>query len=242
MAGTVSALLFSLFVLFVTPAVAHVQDGCDPQDLPDMNNCIRGGAQSAISLFANDYGNIPLVFEANQGQFDKDIGFMARGSGYNLYLTRSSAVMMLYQPLLRSGEGSMHDPLVHRLSMNFLDADPKVRLVGGGSLPGRSNYFVGNNPKNWVSGIKHYKNAGYENIYPNIDLAFYGKQNRIEYDFIIRPGANYKKIRLDYKGMKKINIDQDGNLILHTGMGDLIQHAPYAYQLVDGHEVRVEAG
>jgi len=240
-AGLVKVLLLPVLVLFVTPVFALKHGGCDINDVHDQKNCRHSAPHAVMPIIADGYGNFPLVFEANQGQLDPDIKFMTRGKGYNLYLAASNVTAMLYQSSIQSGKESLQDPLVQRLRINFPGANPDAQITGGDQLPGSSNYFVSNDPHNWFSGIKQYKNAKYENIYPDIDLVFYGNQDKIEYDFIIKPGASHKAIMLDYQGAEGISIDEDGNLILHNRMGDLIQHTPYAYQVVNGNEVRVNA-
>ncbi|HEY4732377.1 MAG TPA: SBBP repeat-containing protein, partial [Gammaproteobacteria bacterium] len=240
-AGRLTILLLQWMIFSVTPAVAFMQDRCDENPVAGQS-CTHHDTSPVTPVFEANYGHMPLVFETNQGQVDPAIKFLARGHGYNLYLTSSEVVMALYQPLIMTGKNEpVQNPSVHLLRMNFLNANPDVRMIGGEGLPGKTHYLVGNDPKGWYSGIRHYKNARYRDIYPGVDLVFYGEQNKIEYDFVIEPGASYKKIRLGYEGMEGMSIDGEGNLVLHTPMGDLMQHAPYAYQIVDGKKIQVQA-
>jgi len=212
-AGLLFWLLFSPLLLYVAPVFA----------LPD------------------HYGSLPLVFEANQGQVGGTPRFMARGSGYNLYLANSSLTMDLYRAPDLSQQKPLQDSAIHQLQMNFTGANPAASLSGVNELEGKSNYITGDDPAAWIEGVKQYKKVKYRNIYSDIDLVFYGNQNRIEYDFVIKPGANYKKIKVNYLGAEGVRIDENGNLVLHTAGGDLIQQAPYAYQVIDGDKRRVNA-
>lgn len=241
-AGLLEILFVPLLVFFVSPVFALIQDGCNKTGLFDNQNCDQGNTvRGAVPVIADKYGDMPLVFEVNQGQLDEEIKFMARGSGYNLYLTPAKIMMALYRPLISSKENSIQHPLVQRLDMDLPGASSDVQIIGTETLPGKSNYFTGNDPNDWHSGIKQYKNAKYLDIYPGIDLVFYGNKNKIEYDFVVKPGATYKNIRLKYEGMQGIRMDENGNLILHTGIGDLMQHAPYAYQVIGGNKIQVKA-
>ena len=135
-------LLLLLFVFFVTPVSALTNDSCNPQDLRENNNCRSKMPDDVSSALAVNYGNMPLAFEGNQGQLEPDIEFMARGSGYNLYLATSSVAMLLYQPPHVTENSSIQKPLPFRLRMKFLDANPDVQINGTDELPGHSNYFV----------------------------------------------------------------------------------------------------
>ena len=127
------------------------------------------------------YGKLPLSFEVNQGQTDGHVKFLSRGSGYSLFLTSTEAVLSLH----RSGPGDTagrgdNGPDV--LRMNLVGANQHARIEGLDQLPGKSNYFIGKNPRNWRTNISTYGRVYYHEIYKGVDLVYYGNQRQLEYD------------------------------------------------------------
>jgi hypothetical protein len=199
------------------------------------------------------YGKLPLSFEANRGQTDAQVKFLSRGRGYSLFLTPKEAVLALRKPVEEpSATASTASPKTQTaeaekaktkttepaqaavLRLQLVGANPIPKVVGEGPLPGKSNYFFGKDPKKWRTNIAHYAKVHYESVYPGIDLVYYGNQRQLECDFVVAPGADPKVIRLAFKGADKLSLDQDGQLVLETGGGKVIQHAPGIYQEVGG--------
>ncbi len=170
---------------------------------------------------------MPLSFEPNHGQTDPQVKFLARGAGYGLFLTSDEAVLKL-QHSSRAAQA------VEVVRMKLAGANPTARLEGGDPLPGKSNYLIGNDPSKWHSHIPHYERVGYQQVYPGIDLVYYGNRGRLEYDFQVAPGASPSAIQLTFAGQEKLNLDANGDLILRTTTGDLRFNAPVAYQEANG--------
>jgi hypothetical protein len=189
-----------------------------------------------------NYARLPLRFEANQGQADNRVRFLSRGSGYTLFLTPTEAVLSLSEPV-----GNSSDPwhLTHNqtsaLRMELSGAKPDAVIAGSGEFPGRSNYFIGNDPKQWHVGVPAFGRVHYKDIYPGVDLVYYGNQRQLEYDFVIAPGANPNVIRLKVTGSRQIRIDNHGDLLIRVGAKDLRLGAPSVYQ-EDGSVRRPVAG
>jgi uncharacterized repeat protein (TIGR01451 family) len=119
--------------------------------------------------------------------------------------------------------------------MGLVGANPEPQVVGLDELPGKSNYFIGNDPKKWRTSIPHYAKVRYEQVYPGIDLVYYGStQGQLEYDFIVAPGADPKAITLGFEGSDRLEVDAQGNLLLHFSDGKVRFHKPYVYQEADG--------
>src|SRR5688572_27317785 len=175
---------------------------------------------------SESYGKLPLHFEANQGQAHEDVRFLSRGPGYSLYLTAGEAVLVLTQP--SDAEKSA------TLRMSLVDAAPKPVVSGLEKLPGKANYFIGNDPAKWRSNVPTYAKVHYREVYPGIDLVYYGNQRQLEYDFVVAPGADPKKILLAFRGADRIEIDAQGDLVLHVGGESIRQKKPVIYQEVDG--------
>jgi Collagen triple helix repeat (20 copies)/Beta-propeller repeat len=176
------------------------------------------------------YGKIPLSFEANEGQVDRSVKFLSRGQATTLFLTPAEAVLSL--------RGAEHETTVVR--MRLVGANRAPRLVGEELQPTRSNYFVGNDPRQWHTGVAHYARIREEGVYPGVDLLYRGDQRQLEYDLVVAPGADPSLIRLAFRGADTITIGAQGQLILHTASGDLIQPAPTVYQEAGERRQRVE--
>src|SRR5262249_25582276 len=114
------------------------------------------------------------------------------------------------------------------------------QVLGLDELPGKSNYFIGNDPTNWRTDISNYAKVQYKAVYPGIDLVYYGRQGRLENDFVVAPGANPNKVRLYIKGAKTIRRDADGNLIVRVEDGELLLHKPVISQDQNGNKQIVE--
>jgi len=118
-----------------------------------------------------------------------------------------------------------------------------MQLAGGNSLakvsasdllPGKSNYFLGNDPSKWHSDVPHYARVSYKDVYPGVNLAFHGAQRQTEFDFVVAPGANPAPIAFRFTGAKGIKTDNSGNLVISSAAGDVQLHKPVAYQEQDG--------
>jgi beta-propeller repeat-containing protein len=203
----------------------------------------------------NAYGMLPLSFEVNQGQTDPQVKFLSHGSGYALYLTPTEAVLSLRKPAL-SGEkdakklrgmleivspkGIMRtDGLLSGgkstvLRMRFVGSNRTPDVMGLEELPGKNNYFIGNDSKKWRINVPNYAKVEYKEIYPSVDLVYYGNQGQLEHDFILAPGANPSAITMEIKGADKLFIDLQGDLVCATGTGEVRLQKPVAYQEVNG--------
>ncbi len=165
------------------------------------------------------YGKLPLSFEANQGQADADVKFVARGNGYSLLLSPTESVLGL-RP---KGRGAM-------VQVRLLGADPRATMTGLDELPGKANYFIGNSPGRWRTDVPTYGKVRAENVYPGIDLTYYGRQRQLEYDFVVAPGADPRAIALGFQGVNRLEVDGQGDLVLHVAGGELRQQKPLIYQ------------
>jgi hypothetical protein len=198
------------------------------------NNADSAAQTAAKNRLSQAYGKLPLSFQANRGQTDSRVDFIARGSGYSLFLSPSEAVLSLSPSVKkeRSSTDSTRKPAVVR--MTLVDANPNARVAATEALPGTVNYLLGNDPAGWRTGIPTYAKATYEHVYRGIDVVYYGNQGQLEYDFIVRPGSTPDAISLRFDGADRIELDGQGDLLLHAAGGTLHQGRPHVYQLVDG--------
>jgi hypothetical protein len=192
-------------------------------------------AQADRMQIAENYGKLPLSFEANQGQTDARVAFFSRGNGYVLFLTPDEAVLRLRneqasQPNDRKLSAPRHQASV--LRMKLVGSNPSARVSGLDPVSGKSNYFIGNDPKKWRRNVPTYGRVEYERVYPGVDLVYYGNQSgRLEYDFNVAPGADASAITLSFAGARRTQIDRStGDLLLQVGSDELRFHKPVVYQ------------
>ncbi len=201
-------------------------------------------AAASPQLLAS-YGQLPLSFEPNVGQTAPQVQYLARGDGYSLYLTPTSAVLDLQQTAAPSSapptspDNPASTPAAAQapntgvaLAMNLVGANAGAAVTGLDDLPGTVNYFIGNDPSQWHTGIATYSEVEYQGIYPGINLLYDGTQGQMEYDFMVAPGANPGLIQFDVQGADSVSLDDQGNLVLQTASGNVVQHAPVLYQQV----------
>src|SRR5438552_3467713 len=182
------------------------------------------------------YGKLPLHFEANQGQTHQDVRFLARGPGYSLYLTAGEAVLVLTKPNPDATQARA-TPVVVRMSV--VGAAPKPLVSGLDELPGKANYLIGN-PAKWRTNVPTYAKVHYRAVYPGIDLVYYGNQRQLEYDFVVSPGADPERIVLGFQGAERLEINAEGELVLHAAGGAIRQRVPLIYQEIDGVRTKIE--
>ena len=204
------------------------------------------------------YGNLPLTFEENRGQIDPQVRFLSRSDGYTLFLTADEAVLSVSEskpndkrPRTNRGNDVQEPPVVDRrlpgseserqarnphLGMKLVGPSPHATVSGVDELPGKSNFFIGNDPKKWRSNVPTYAKVKYEGVYSGIDLVYYGNQQQLEFDFVVAPGADPRCIRFDVRGTKRIRRDENGDLVLKMEMGEdeIRWHKPIAYQEKNG--------
>jgi hypothetical protein len=193
-------------------------------------------AAAGTTQTLENYGRLPLHFEANEGQAAGPVQFLSPGSAYTLFLTGNGAVVSLHGPAAMGGDAATQpaSPAGGTLQMQLVGTNTASRPVGLEQLPGKVNYFLGNDPAQWHTNIPTYGQVEYPQIYDGINLVYYGNQQQLGYDFVLGPGANPAAIRLGFSGADSLEIDGQGNLVLRTPAGTLIQNKPILYQEVNG--------
>lgn len=195
---------------------------------------IQSASQPAVP---HAFGKLPLSFEVNRGQADPATKFLARGIGYDLSLTATTAVLGLGQKQ-KAGKKPKGQAAT-KLRMELVGANRQARVSGVAPLPGRRGYFLGNDPRQWHSDVPTYAKVRYENVYPGIDLLYYGNQQQLEYDFVVAPQADPQAISLHFVGAHALQLNANGDLLLATTAGEVRQKRPYAYQDIEGERRKV---
>ncbi len=122
--------------------------------------------------------------------------------------------------------------------MRLVGANPNAPVEGFDRLPGISNYFIGNDPKKWQTNVPHYAKVHSREVYPGIDLVYYGTCGQLEYDVVVAPGSSPSLFRLVPEGVDRFYIDQNGNLVLITNGVRIQQPKPFVYQQIAGPDRR----
>src|ERR1700684_1161312 len=151
----------------------------------------RGRVQASM-------GKLPLAFEANQGQTDPQVKYMARGNGYAVFLTANETVFAMQASSQTSITGAARRGQLRgkatpkaatkdqnsAIRMRVVGGNAQAQIAAGSQLPGRSNYFIGNDRSRWRSDVPQFARVSYRDVYPGVSMAFYGVQKQLEFDFI----------------------------------------------------------
>ncbi len=208
----------------------------------------RQSGASQHSRSASAYGQLPLSFEANQGQTNSQAKFVTRGRGYSAFLTSGGMVLSLHPSKTPKAARIAQTTAVQRsksnttLRFNLLGAAQNPAVVGEDQQPGIVNYFIGKDPKRWRTNIPTYAKVRYKNVYPGIDLVYYGNHRQLEYDFEIAQGADPNRIQFEIKGANHVHLDEKGDLVLTVNGGELHFKSPVVYEQKNGRRSILDGG
>lgn len=193
------------------------------------------GARAALD-------RVPVAFDANAGQFDARVRFVARPRGFTAFLTDDGATFSFggsRGPDPRAGDsnapcGPRGPSAPDALAMRFVGAAPEPTPRGGHPLPGRSNYFLGADPSGWRTGVPQFAEVTQHAMWPGIDVRWHGDARVLEYDLVVAPGADVDRAALRFDGAAGVSVSADGSLAVATRTGVLRHSAPVAYEVKDG--------
>src|SRR5208282_73288 len=199
------------------------------------------------------YAELPLRFEQNQGQAAHSARFVAAGQGYRVSLLPQGALLDFIPPehrknsrhvrygqagnsKLEAGISETHSEPGRtvgrsRLSLSVVGANPNAQMQGLNPLSTAIFYYEGKDPSQWRKNVATYGKVKYQDLYPGIDLVYYGNQDQLEYDFVVAPGKDPGQIRLEVAGARQLRFDEGGNLILATKDGEVLLRKPQVYQM-----------
>ena len=171
------------------------------------------------------FASLPMAFEENLGQSLADVRYVARGGAFDAFFTDEGAHIVL-------GRSDRAHPATLRLLLGERRKGPKPDATK--RLPGTVNYLVGDDPSRYVLDAKTFARVIYRSVYPGIDIAFHGTQQDLEYDVIVAPRADPRRISLRFEGCDQMTMTADGKLALRTPAGSFHFDKPYAYQDIHG--------
>lgn len=189
-----------------------------------------------------------IYFIQNDGQWHENINYRAPLGTGSVYLEDN---VFTYSQLdagdidvahshAGEGEHNHEEQLIngHAWRTTFIGANPTPALIGMDKRTEYHNYFLGNDKSKWSSNVPLFNAITYDDLYTGIDMKVYSINNVFKYDFILAKGANPTVIKMNYSGLDNIEL-RNGNLISVTSIGEYIEKAPYAYQMINGEQVEV---
>jgi hypothetical protein len=265
----VTLCLLCLLAAMLAPTVRHTAQRESSRSSADQAETAMAQNKMTTTLTPAQareaYGRIPLGFEANRGQTDESVNFLARGAGYTLFLRPTEAVFVLSHKgdsrvqqesrkagltgkgaeliagaLDMSGATMSEPPAV--LRMKLVGSNERAAAEGSDELIGKVNYFTGNDSSRWRTEIQTFGRVSYGEVYPGIDVVYYGNQRQLEYDFRVAPGVDAQAVKLEFKGADKVEVNQAGDLLLTLGESTIRQPKPLLYQEAAGVRRTVDGG
>jgi hypothetical protein len=215
---------FGLAVLLIGMSMAsYSRKGTgSSRKTPTRISLAQASDKAAQAKVKESAAKLPLAFEPNQGQTGAPVQYVARAQGYTAFLTAGTAVLRV--------KGATEGVL----RMTMRNAQPASQVTASDPQIGKSNYLIGNDRSKWLTNVPHYGKVTYTNVYPGVDVVYAGNETNVEYDFVVKPGADPNRIRVAYEGSSRFALNAQGDLELQTPAGRTVAHKPVVYQTIDG--------
>ncbi|HEY2933304.1 MAG TPA: SBBP repeat-containing protein [Acidobacteriota bacterium] len=227
---------------------------------PSAPSAVKGIRRGAAVIMEG----LPVSFEKNEDQAEPSALYVGRIGSQSVFVETDRVRLKIYtvnSPQRHKGHKGVRDLgafVVNETSevvLRFLNSNPDAKLTAEDPLPGKSNYLFGNDPSHWKTNVPQYARIRYKQIYPGIDLVFYGHNQQLEYDLVVSPGADPNVVKMEFvensageresgragelrskigNRKSKLQISDEGDLILATPAGEIRQLKPKIYQEVNG--------
>ena len=219
------------------------------QIAPEVKFVARGGG---YSLFLTDRAAVLSLTKRGVGSRGRTIG-AAGGPHAEQVKTRTSGAKAPDGGAADMSELKLRPPENRLISTSSRDVEKsdviRMELVGAAAdskvsgvepLAGKANYLIGNDPSKWHTDVATFARVKYAGVYPGVDLVYYGSQRRLEYDFVIAPGASARQVRVRFDGARRLRVGADGNLRIFARNGEIAFQKPVVYQMRDGRRELVD--
>jgi hypothetical protein len=216
---------FVFFATFLCPTYPALAQSFNQIPLPPANHTY-GGNPAAASRARVAMSQLPLTFEPNVGQGIEGTDYLARSGALQIGLSASRMDLRL----LSHGDR-------HALGISLANSNTHALHVTSERGTGESNYLLGNDASAWRTHIPQYQRVTYGGVYPGVDLTFYGNGEKVEHDFVVQPGADYRQIRMRYEGADQLSISRSGDLHVKLGESEVLVRVPHIYQTDNGHQL-----
>lgn len=195
---------------------------------------LEQGEHASISIPSSS----ELTFEPAAGLGPNGLLFVSRMRKYTVFLQPNKLTMAISSPTERPHhEGKLNSIFLSLRLLGSNPSSPKPEMA----IAGRSNYFIGNDPRKWRTDIPRFRRVMYPSVYEDVDLVYHGTKDHVEYDFVVRSGGNPGSIRFSVEGADQISLEKNGSLALHIGNTEFAVHRPSAYQMFRGQRREVSA-
>lgn len=236
--------LLSRRIISTPDTTAAIKDQQDQQAKRPRSRVSDATRQKVRDVYAKQAQ--PMSFVENKGQENAIVKYSAQGQDYAIYFTQNEAVLAFTQQVgsgssgpttpsseqNRSVSGTSKPIQGVALILRFLGVNPNAKLQGLNRTWIKINYFVGDDPDSWHTGVSSYGQVVYQSLWPGINLAFRGENGQLKYDFILKPGSNINNIQLTYEGDRGLSLDKAGNLLVKIPIGELVDKKPVSYQFI----------
>ena len=207
------------------------------------------GDAPTYGLTTQRLGNMPLAFTQNNGQWDKRVLFRADAGLATVWITTEGTYYQFTRRIPKEAEMSVPaDPFLPRkfshdsdsleqmiVKASFVGANPITEAAGDQAMEYKCNYFLGNDPAKWRTDVPNYRVAVLKEVYPGVDLRYYGNgDGKLEYDFVVSPGADPSQIAVRYEGAKSVSVNASGELVVETNWNTVVEQHPVVYQIDGG--------
>lgn len=243
-----TSLFAGLLLLSAANAQSLPGDPSQPQSAKAPQKALLPSSRATPSRFAlsKTFGSLPLAFEPNQGQADRSVRFLSHNLGASLSLTSAEAVFKLPAPPQAGRKGSRAPQASRRAAfttvrMQLLGAASHASALQQQPLAGRVNYFTNRDPKQWHTDIPTFGKVGFQDVYPGVDVVYYGNGRHLEYDFVVAPHADPRQIALHFAGAQQVHVSRSGDLVVQAPGRELTWQKPVVYQQDANGKLKVAA-
>ncbi|MEP6923057.1 MAG: SBBP repeat-containing protein [Pyrinomonadaceae bacterium] len=188
-----------------------------------------------LTVIRANFGRTSLTFEENRGQADAPVKFVARSLGGTFLLSPTETKVAFSKNSAAkksSAKNAGYTAQNEFWQMKLLGANHRATSRGIEPLASKSNYLIGSDQKNWQTDVSQFAKAEFAEVYAGVDLVYYGSQEKLEYDFIVKPSAQPDQIRVAFDDA--VSLETNGDLLIQTKAGALTQKKPFAYQEING--------
>lgn len=222
--------LIMLFFLSSVSVFAVSAENYLPRSLEkSMIDSNKNNPDKPTRMEKEGYYKLPLYFIQNNGQMDERIKFYEDGGRHATFFTNRGIYFSFVD--------NQYSDVV-KLTPLGIHKTPKI--IAEDLQKNKINYFTGNDPGKWKANVPTYRAITYKGIYEGIDIRFYGNNRQLEYDIIIKPGADSSCIKFACSGIEDLTINEEGNLEIYLKGGKFIQKKPYVYQEIKGKRIEID--
>lgn len=241
--------IFALSTVFLSllAGTGWADDALTSEDRQDVK--LKSPVAEQTVTVSRDFGKLPLYFIKNMGQLEKDVRYFEKGSGHATYFTNEGVYLNLTRRVAEdrskpsSGEAfevEKFDAKSELIKLSLSGSSKNPEIISVDALDGKINYFVGGDRSKWKTSIPTYGGILYKEVYKGIDIKYYGNNTQLEYDVIVKPGADYRNVKFAYEGIKGLRVLDNGDLEITLKEGVIHQKKPYIYQEIDGKRKEVD--